>query len=738
MESIMREAMDRPTTPQTHTPTSTSTTSPTRPSSRHVRSSSGPVASLRLPSSSSNTATSTSAHRMEPGSLHIPPAPVASNLPMDRELLQRWSSINNTNGNLVASPQRQSPHPRRHASFDSPREVPLPSPSLSPGGMLAAPGIPFFSNYSSGAPSSTSAVSSQTARPSASSSRTDDITADYFPAQPSPQLSSPPSPKTRLSSLSTSSSGSGSTSSSKSRFSMSSPRSSYPYHGARYALFEDNEKPANNTGSGSDWTSQTSPSPSLLEVDSSQDQERKALTAATSDLAQTVPPAPSSSSQFEPNDATLGLNDVTAMTQTTSSLAQPPCADSDAGNLGNGAPTSVRTAARATTIATPIFPFSRPYSQPDAPCRSYPAMQKQATSMGAQDALPRSSTIPPVAHTYARAQVPTPKPMTASEWPDRNSSASLPLPTQIPFHVLPRAAPNSAAGGGEGGEALGGLAAGFGKMNVVDREARIAGDAHADRVRSAHLSEVGSGMGYQQNLQRDFSPYHNQQQPQPVPSSSSSSSTGSLRSADAHYTNITSENGSGPQTSPHVYRPPSISDQRPVSPFRAPQPPPRPSSSPSNQTSPILPLRRSPSQRDASDEFSTDATSYPAPEPPTILAPSVTSPGPFLSHAPPPPDSWIQVETTPMEYKLVVRLPGFRRDGITLATKRRRILHVVADSWENGGGHFERRISFGYDADLVQVRAEFDGEMLRITIPRRPPPVELWSHPRPGPIGRSG
>jgi len=55
----------------------------------------------------------------------------------------------------------------------------------------------------------------------------------------------------------------------------------------------------------------------------------------------------------------------------------------------------------------------------------------------------------------------------------------------------------------------------------------------------------------------------------------------------------------------------------------------------------------------------------------------------------------------------------------TLATKRRRILHVVADSWENGGGHFERRISFGYDADLVQVRAEFDGEMLRVVVPRR-------------------
>ncbi|KAJ7187855.1 hypothetical protein C8R46DRAFT_877253 [Mycena filopes] len=126
---------------------------------------------------------------------------------------------------------------------------------------------------------------------------------------------------------------------------------------------------------------------------------------------------------------------------------------------------------------------------------------------------------------------------------------------------------------------------------------------------------------------------------------------------------------------------------------------------------------------------------YPPPEPPVILAGGADADGvgagppvagasyePFLSHAPPPVDSWIEVETTQGEYRLIVRLPGFKRDGITLATKKRRILHVVADSWdEPGGGHFERRISFGYDADLAQVRAEFDGELLRIIIPRRMP-----------------
>lgn len=41
-------------------------------------------------------------------------------------------------------------------------------------------------------------------------------------------------------------------------------------------------------------------------------------------------------------------------------------------------------------------------------------------------------------------------------------------------------------------------------------------------------------------------------------------------------------------------------------------------------------------------------------------------------------------------------------------------------------GHFERRISFGYDADLALVRAEFDGEMLRVIVPRRMAIMTYW------------
>ncbi|KAL5523831.1 hypothetical protein ACEPAG_8004 [Sanghuangporus baumii] len=144
----------------------------------------------------------------------------------------------------------------------------------------------------------------------------------------------------------------------------------------------------------------------------------------------------------------------------------------------------------------------------------------------------------------------------------------------------------------------------------------------------------------------------------------------------------------------------------------------------------------------ASSQNSSASSSIPPPTPPTVHTPpppptdsssneSSESLGkrtaapyePFLSHAPPPADTYITVETTETEYRLIVRLPGYNRDAIMLSTRRRRILHIAADSWEAGGGHFERRISFGYDADLARVRAEFDGEHLRVLVPRKVIPI---------------
>jgi hypothetical protein len=161
-----------------------------------------------------------------------------------------------------------------------------------------------------------------------------------------------------------------------------------------------------------------------------------------------------------------------------------------------------------------------------------------------------------------------------------------------------------------------------------------------------------------------------------LPDKDSSTTTTPLTSSQADAFNFQSHNVD------------SESLPRPVSPFRAPRPPPlRQQSSllyqPTAMRSYMIPLH--------------DTTSYPPPDPPVILPENNTVMSqssfrsqapyfPFLSHAPSPANSWIEVETLQHEYKLHVRLPGFTQEGITLATKRRRILHVVADKWENGGG----------------------------------------------------
>ncbi|KAF7789309.1 hypothetical protein EIP86_000253 [Pleurotus ostreatoroseus] len=161
-------------------------------------------------------------------------------------------------------------------------------------------------------------------------------------------------------------------------------------------------------------------------------------------------------------------------------------------------------------------------------------------------------------------------------------------------------------------------------------------------------------------------------------------------------------------------------------------------SSPTRAALPTRPpdwLRENSSVRHtASTSRATSNSRVPPPARPAVLAPPPISSNNaqevhrrFLSQAPPPQDSYLAVETSMEAYVLIAHLPGFRRESMTLSTRRRRILHIVADSWEPNGGHFERRISFGYDANLTQVRAEFDGQMLRITVPRRVSPVTYWS-----------
>lgn len=93
----------------------------------------------------------------------------------------------------------------------------------------------------------------------------------------------------------------------------------------------------------------------------------------------------------------------------------------------------------------------------------------------------------------------------------------------------------------------------------------------------------------------------------------------------------------------------------------------------------------------SSSTASSESESYPSPEPPVILPEDCANGGrpsssrAFLSTAPAQ-GSTIDVRTLGHEYQLLVKLPGFSWDGITLATKRKRVLHVVADRWDNVGG----------------------------------------------------
>jgi hypothetical protein len=210
-----------------------------------------------------------------------------------------------------------------------------------------------------------------------------------------------------------------------------------------------------------------------------------------------------------------------------------------------------------TQGSSPLFPFSRPYSLPDAHSNSYgPAT------------LSVSSTTNP-------------------SWPDRTSCASLPLPMQTPYFTLPQAL--SSEEGKESSQ--------NGPIDPPGAEWLTKGKPEAKILDKTSVQRSGPR--------------------QPLDQTPSSPS-GSVCFA--------------------------------------------PTAMPSTPS--ILSRCSSLSQ----------SSNYPPPTPPTILAPS-PPPGveetriqapyePFLSHAPPPEDSWIAVETTPSDYTLIVRLPGFKRDGM--------------------------------------------------------------------------
>ena len=87
----------------------------------------------------------------------------------------------------------------------------------------------------------------------------------------------------------------------------------------------------------------------------------------------------------------------------------------------------------------------------------------------------------------------------------------------------------------------------------------------------------------------------------------------------------------------------------------------------------------------------------------------------------------VEVNTAPSAYTLTIPLLSFHRDEITVSLRKHRVLHIVADKFLTLSNvlhnaedeHFEKRISFGYDADMRGVRADFSEGILRVVVPRR-------------------
>ncbi|TXT15998.1 hypothetical protein VHUM_00501 [Vanrija humicola] len=74
----------------------------------------------------------------------------------------------------------------------------------------------------------------------------------------------------------------------------------------------------------------------------------------------------------------------------------------------------------------------------------------------------------------------------------------------------------------------------------------------------------------------------------------------------------------------------------------------------------------------------------------------------------------IAIKSTSSVYEVMVWLPGFQLDDITITTRRNQMLHIVADLWDEND-HAQWEIKLGDDAIMTSVRANFSGKVLRVT-----------------------
>ncbi|KAL0240554.1 hypothetical protein I308_106350 [Cryptococcus tetragattii IND107] len=93
------------------------------------------------------------------------------------------------------------------------------------------------------------------------------------------------------------------------------------------------------------------------------------------------------------------------------------------------------------------------------------------------------------------------------------------------------------------------------------------------------------------------------------------------------------------------------------------------------------------------------------------------------------PQGRIAIKSTPSAYDIMVWLPGFSIDNITIATRGHRTIHIVADQWDEGD-HAQWDIKLGEDANLKSVNAKFTGKELRVTVARQLPEWQIARNSR--------
>ncbi|KAH9839234.1 uncharacterized protein C8Q71DRAFT_503820 [Rhodofomes roseus] len=318
--------------------------------------------------------------------------------------------------------------------------------------------------------------------------------------------------------------------------------------------------------------------------------DHHASTSASSSSSDSGPSTSSLSSSQSP----MSVVDISMDTGGGPSTASSTNPYFSSAVLGSAPPSSFLQTQRPHAVGggksaqvSPVPPFSRPFSTPDA-----------------------SAAMPP-----PPSQIHSPRPLHAAGMPDRSSTVSLPLPAHTPYHTLPSAEASVAEAATSSSNA--------------SRSSLPSQDHSSSSSRSA-VSLPTPSSSYSPPTSMTDAPRLSTRPRHSDPYDSAVESPMSRLLERAYAASSASSSGSG-------------------SGFleRGRMDPPAPRISPGN---------------------------LPPPAPPQVLTPPpppLSEEGrghrphePFLSHELPANDAWIAVETLQREYRLLVSLPGFRRDAM--------------------------------------------------------------------------